>query len=127
MACCSADVMGDTRRLGAKAVELEASRDDGVVVRPDRTRLIVVGIEGGMIRRQGTDPPSRPHVRCPEALPYFLCPLCRHNAGPQTVPGIGCNCQDLFLGAIERISVEAELFVPKGLVESIEQGGCFFA
>ena len=42
VARCKADVVRDACRLRAETVVFEAHRDDRVIVRPDRTRLIVV-------------------------------------------------------------------------------------
>ena len=51
----------------------------------------------------------------------FLARSGGHDAGPEAVSGIGCDGQHLLLLAVERIGVEAELFVPERFVELVEQ------
>ena len=82
---CKADVVRDPRRLPAETIKLEAHRDDRVVVRPDRTRLIIVWIERRIVGGKRADASSRPYVPRHQPFHHLLGALGWHDDGPQTV------------------------------------------
>src|ERR1700751_2639651 len=105
MAGGNADVVRDPRRLLPEAIEFKADGDDGVVVRPDRARLVVVWIVSWMIGGERANAPPGPHVRRHQPLHDFLGALRGHDPGPKAMPSVRSNAQYLFLLAIERIGV----------------------
>src|SRR6185437_16093569 len=52
-----ADIAGNPSKLGVEAVPFETKRDDGVVVRPDRSGLVVVRIERRVQRGERANAP----------------------------------------------------------------------
>src|SRR5262249_6777734 len=54
-------------------------------------------------------------------LHNFRSALRRHDAGPEAMSGIRCNCQDLLLIAVQGKSIKSQLLIPESLVELLEQ------
>src|ERR1051325_10146787 len=108
-----------------KAIAFEAHSDDGVVVRPDRAGLVVVGIKCWMIGGERANAPSRPHVRRGQALHNSLGAFGRNDAAPKAMTGIGCNGQNLLFLAIKRIGIEPKFLIPENFVEPREKSRGF--
>src|SRR5208337_607676 len=102
---------------GAEAIEFEPHSDDPIVVRPHRSSLIIVWIECRIPGRERADTPSCPHVRRHQAFHNNLGPLARHDARPKAMASIRGDSEDFPFIAVERISIKAELVIPKCRIE----------
>src|SRR5215203_5765422 len=74
-----------------------------------------------MLRGERPNTPSAPHVRLHQTLNDVRRAIRWYDPRPQAMAGIGSDAEDLLLVAVERISIEAGIFVPESLVEAAKE------
>src|SRR5262249_1199520 len=97
-----------------EAVALEAARDEGVVVRPDRAAVVADRGGAGLAAREGADAAAREEVLAEEALGEAGGALGRDDAAEEGVSGVRGDGGDLALLAVEGEAVEALGGHPEG-------------
>ena len=117
------DALGDLLCLGVPARPPEAAGDGGIVVRPDRSEVVGVGIVGGMLHRERADPPAAPHVGLHQPVDHAVGAIGRDDAAGEAVPPIGRNRSDGPLLPVEPEIVGALLLPPEALVEVLVEAG----
>src|SRR5205814_3555765 len=107
---------GDLLRLGVPARPPKPAGDGGVVVRPDRSEVIGVGVVRGMLHRERADAPATPHVRLHQPVDYAVGAIRRHDAAGEAVTGVGRHGSDGLLMPVEPQIIGTLLLPPEAVV-----------
>src|SRR5262249_56292546 len=84
----------------AEFIEGHSVRDDGIVMRPNRTTMIAQWIEDAFFLRNGAPAPAGKHIGAHEAITDGTGPLLRYHAGKKKMPRIRGDYLDLLFAAI---------------------------
>src|SRR5207253_9524714 len=118
------DTLGNPLRLRMPARSTKPSGDRGVIVRPDRSEMVRVGIVGRMVAGERAHPPPAPHVGLHQPVDNSLGAIRRHDSVRQAMTGVGGHRADWPLVAVQPQIVGTLLFPPEALVELLVKAGC---
>src|SRR5215472_18643265 len=91
----------------AEFIEGHSVRDDGIVMRPNRTTMIAQWIEDPFFLGDGAPSPAGKHIGAHEAITNSTGALLGYHAGKKKMPRIRGDYLDLLFAAVERERVKA--------------------
>ena len=110
-----------------QAVTRKTRRDQGVVMRPDRTVVITYRIVTAFPARERPDAPTGEAIRLQQTRRHRFRVALRGNAGQESMARVGGNDAAWLLVAIERKDIASKLLIEKCGIEALLQIGCFCA
>lgn len=111
------------RRL-LEAVPGEPGRDDGVVMRPNRSIVVGHRVVADLPGGERPNPPAAMKILPLEAPRQALRPRPIGDTGPEAMPRVGGEHPARALLAVERKRIAFKLVTPKHLLESLLDGFC---